>query len=66
MTYALPLSNGRKQADLIAFKVKESLDALFVEYSMMRDGNILKLTPNVQFVLEVMVKKNVEMGCLRG
>lgn len=66
MTYALPLAHGRKQADLIASKAKETLDALFVEYSMIKDGNILKLTPNVQFVLKVRVKKNVGMDCLKG
>lgn len=64
--YKLTLAYEREQADLIAPKVKKAFDALFVEYSTMRGGSILKSTPSAQSFLEVEVKKNYRKGCLEG
>lgn len=64
-TYGLTLALRWKWTDFIASKVKEDLDALINECSMIRDGNILTPTPYVQPFLEVRVGKNVGRSGLK-
>lgn len=66
MVYGLTLSHGRKSTYLIASKTKKALNALFLEYSTTRGGNILVSTPTAQPQLKVrMGGKRVRRDGLR-
>lgn len=64
-TYELILTHERERVDFTASKSQKTLDTLFIAYSMIMRGNILKLISNVQFSLNSGWRKNIGMHGLR-
>lgn len=60
--YRLGLAHKKAQADIILAKAKEALDALFVEYSIMRSDNIQTPTSTTQPPLDDGKKAQEMMG----